>query len=153
MAQTDLRTAIYRYCNYQERCHQEVRNKLYELGATTQEVESLIAELIEQDLLNEERFARALARGKFRIKGYGRVRITQQLKQFRISEYCIRKAMTEIEPEEYAQRLERLSERKWEELRGERNPHKRRQKLYQYLIRKGYESDLVQQAIQEQLAK
>src|ERR1051325_10743813 len=113
----DLKTAIYRYCNYQERCHQEVKNRLYELGATTTEVNELLAELVETGLLNEERYARAFARGRFRLKHWGRIKIVQQLKLLRVSDYCIRQALTEIDPDDYYQTLLRLAGRKWEELR------------------------------------
>src|SRR5690606_5982087 len=115
----DKRSSIYHYCQYQERCHAEVRNKLYELGCRTPEVEELIAELIEKDLLNEERYARAIARGKFRMKQWGRQKILQQLKLNKISEYCIKKAMTEIDEDEYMQVLQKLAERKWQELKKE----------------------------------
>lgn len=149
MATTDARTAIYRYCNYQERSHQEVRDKLYELGCRTPEVEELIAELIEKRILNEERFARAIARGKFRMKQWGKQKIVQQLKQQRISEYCIKKALTEIDPDEYYKTLEKLAEKKWAELRTERSQPTRKAKTYRYLLQKGYESSLIQDVINE----
>lgn len=146
-------TAITRYCNYQERCHQEVRNKLYELGANTPEVERLIALLIEKNLLNEERYATSFARGKFSIKKWGRQKILQQLKLHRISDYCIKKAMKEIDPEEYQQVLKRLTERKWAELAGEKNLYIRKNKTWRYLVQKGYETDLVQDAISQAAAE
>jgi regulatory protein len=142
----DLRTAIYRYCNYQERCHQDVRNKLYELGAKTTEVEELIAELISADLLNEERFARNFARGKFRMKKWGRKKILQELKRHKISEYCIRKAMLEIDSEEYDQTSKRLVEKKWKELGGEKE-YIKRAKLFRYMLQKGYENDIISDQI------
>src|SRR5690606_11761691 len=115
----DIRTAIYRYCNYQERSHQEVKDKLYELGAYTSEVNALMAELIEADLLNEERFGRAFVRGRFRLKHWGRVKIIQHLKQPRISEYLQKKALKEIDPSEYFGTAARLATRKWESLQQE----------------------------------
>ena len=87
----DTREAIYHYCNYQPRCHKEVRNKLYELKATTPEVEEMIAELIQYKVLSEETYARAIARGKFRITHWGKTKIIQHLKLNKISDYCIRK--------------------------------------------------------------
>lgn len=149
MGTTDVRSAIYRYCNYQERSHAEVRNKLYELGCKTPEVERMIAELIEKDLLNEERYARAIARGKFRIKRWGRQKIIQQLKQNKISAYCIRKALTEIDPDEYNHTLVRLAQRKWEELRTEKNIQLRKTKVYRYLLQKGYEADMIGDTLNE----
>ena len=144
---TDLKTAIYRYCNYQERCQQEVRNKLYELKASTPEVENLIAELIEAGLLNEERFARAVARGKFRMMHWGKGKIVQLLKQHRISEYCIKKALTEIDYDEYLATLSRLAARKWEEFRSDKSLQQRKSKVYRYLAGKGYESALIAEAL------
>jgi regulatory protein len=124
-----------------------VRNKLYELGATTPEVEELIAELIENKILNEEAYARAIARGKFRMKQWGKKKIIQQLKLNKISDYCIRKGLTEIDPEEYERVMVRLTTRKWEELKKERSQIARRSKVYRYMLQKGYESDLVQDVI------
>ena len=143
----DLKTGIYRYCNYQERCHQEVKNKLYELGANTTEVNELLAELIEANLLNEERYARAFARGKFRMKRWGKVKITQELKKNRVSDYCIKKGLSEIDAEDYWKTLLYLAEKKWTELRGERLLPVKKNKLYRYLAQKGYESALIQEAI------
>lgn len=145
----DIKTAIYHYCNYQPRSHQEVRNKLYELGAYTAQVEELISELIQADLLNEERYATAIARGKFRLKKWGKNKILQQLRQQKISDYCIKRAMKEIEPEEYDKVLRGLTEKKWEELKGERSTYIRRGKVFRYMVQKGYETDLVQDALNE----
>src|SRR4051812_34478006 len=149
----DLKTAIYRYCNYQERCHREVRNKLYELGATTPEVNELLADLIEAGLLNEERYARSFARGRFRIKRWGKNKIIQHLKLQQVSDYCIKKAMTEIDPDEYYQTLLRLAERKWEELKREKQPYARQSKVYRYLAQKGYESSLITEVLNETIGK
>lgn len=149
----DLKTAIYRYCNYQERCHQEVKNKLYELGANTTEVNNLMADLIEANLLNEERYARAYARGKFRLKRWGRVKIVQELKRNRISEYCLKKAMTEIDSEEYYQTLVYLAGRKWSEWQKEKNLFIRKGKVFRYLVQKGFEADLVTDAMREVMSE
>lgn len=149
----DTRTSIYRYCNYQPRCHAEVRNKLYELGATTPEVEELIAELIEKNLLNEEMYARAVSRGKFRMKQWGRNKIIQQLKRNKISEYCIKKGLSEIDAEEYYKTLVKLTNKKWEMLKGERSLLARKMKVYRYMVQKGYESDLVQDVIKDIVSK
>jgi regulatory protein len=140
----DLRTMIYRYCNYQERCQKEVRNKLYENGADREEVDQFVAELIDEGLLNEERYACSFARGRFRIKNWGRKKIVYELKQDQISEYCIRKALAEIGEDEYRETLIRLASKKFEELKTERNVYTRKAKLQRYLLQKGYESDLIQ---------
>lgn len=145
----DLQTSIYRYCNYQDRCQQEIRDKLYSLGASTPETENLIAELIETNLLNEERFARSFARGKFRIKHWGRVKIVQHLKQHRISPYCIQKGLTEIDAEEYYRTLTRLVELKWHELSAERSIITRKGKTFRFLQQRGFESALIAEALSE----
>ena len=142
-----FRASIYRYCNYQPRCHAEVRSKLYELGATTTEVNDMIAELIEHELLNEEKYARAIARGKFRMKQWGRRKIVQQLKHKQVSDYCIKKALTEIDPEEYEITLKKLAGQKWSELKKERSMPAKKMKVQRYLLQKGYESDLVMDRI------
>ncbi len=144
-----LRESIYRYCNYQLRCHAEVRNKLYELGANTTEVNELLAELIEKGLLNEEQYARAIARGKFRMKQWGRKKIVQQLKLKQVSEYCIKKALTEIDAEEYEAVLQKLTRKKWDELKKERSMPAKKMKTMRYMLQKGYESDLVLDIIKE----
>lgn len=143
------RESIYRYCNYQPRSHQEARNKLYELGCKTPEVEELISELIEKGLLNEEQYARAIARGKFRMKQWGRIKIIQQLKLQKVSEYCIKKALTEIDADEYYETLKKLAEKKWAELRSERMQPIKKNKTFHYLAQKGYESSLITEAINE----
>lgn len=148
-----LEPAILHYCKYQERCHMEVRNKLYELGFTTATVEQQISELITNGVLNEERFARAFARGKFRMMQWGREKIKQQLKLKKVSDYCIKKGLQEIDNQEYARVLHKLLNKKCGELRSERSIPKKKSKLYRYLIQKGYERDLVMNAINECMHK
>ena len=145
----DLRTAIYKYCNYQERCHQEVKAKLYELEGSPAEIENLLAELIEQGLLNEERYARSYTRGRFRIKKWGRLKIIQHLKQKHISEYCIRRGLTEIDPDEYYKTLQQLASKKWQELMTEKNVYLKRSKTYRFLQQRGFESGLITEAVIE----
>jgi len=142
----DRRTAIYRFCNYQERSHQEVKDKLYALGSYPEEVDQLLVQLIQDNLLNEERFATSFARGHFRMKNWGRIKITQGLKQHRISEYLIRKALKEINPNDYFACALKLGERKWELLAGEKE-FIRKGKLYRYLLQKGYESQIITEVI------
>jgi regulatory protein len=141
--------AILHYCKYQERCHQEVRNKLYELGCTTSEVEQQLARLIGINALNEERFARAFAGGKFRMKQWGKEKIKQQLKLRKISEYCIKKAMAEIDPDDYEKTLNKLAYKKALEIKSDRSVLSRKSKLYRYLVQKGYERDLVMDLVKE----
>lgn len=139
---------LQKYCAYQDRCHQEVRTKLIELGVYGDSLESVIVDLIEENFLNEERFAKSFARGKFRIKHWGRTRIRRELKMRNISAYCLKKAMQEIEEEDYRQKITTLLEKKNRTLR-ESNDYYRKNKLARYLIQKGYESSLVWEQINQ----
>lgn len=139
---------LQRYCAFQERCHQEVRQKLYELSVYGDLLEEIIAELIADNFLNEERFARTYARGKFRTRSWGRVRIQQELKQRKVSDYCIRKGMEEIDEEEYLKTLQKVIAKKQAELTGEEQ-FTARQKTAQYAMRKGFESELIWAILRE----
>lgn len=143
--------AILHYCKYQERCHSEARNKLYELGFTSGEVERQIAELIEANVLNEERFAIAFAGGKFRMKQWGREKIRQELKIRKISDYCIKKALKEINGDEYDKISNKLIYKKLTELKSEKNHFIKKAKIYRYLVQKGYEKDIVLNLIKEHI--
>ena len=112
-------------------------------------VNELMASLIEMGLLNEERFARSFARGHFRMKQWGREKIKNQLRLKKISDYCIRKAMTEIDDQEYMKILVRLAERKLKDVRADRSVFSRKGKMYRYLVQKGYERDLVLDTIKQ----
>jgi len=107
------------YCAYQERCHYEVKQKLYSFGLHKKEVEETLSGLIEEDYLNEERFAIQFAGGHFRMKQWGRVKIRYELKQKQVSEYCIKKALKEIAETDYREALEKLAAKKWETLEDE----------------------------------
>lgn len=143
--------AILHYCKYQERCHSEVRTKLYELGFGKTDVEYQISELISAGVLNEERFARAFARGKWRLLKWGRVKITQQLKAKKVSDFCIKKGLSEIDGEEYEAILLKIAEKKAEELKKERNIRAKMAKMQRFLLQKGYERDLVKYALENAL--
>lgn len=143
----ETKAAILHYCKYQERCHMEVRNKLYELGCTSGEVERQLSGLIETGVLNEERYAKAFAGGKFRMKQWGKEKIKQQLKLRKISDYCIKKAMAEINAEEYEFTLNKLACKKVNETKGNRSILSRKSKLYRYLVQKGYERDMVMDVV------
>ena len=133
---------LRQYCAYQERSHSEVQQKLWDLGVCRAEHDAVISTLIEEDYLNEERFARAFAGGKFRMKEWGRKKILYELKQKRVSDYSIRLAMKEIPEDDYQQTLTRLAEKKWESLKGEQYLV-RQKKTQDYLLQKGYEYELV----------
>lgn len=145
----DVREAIYHYCNYQERCHSQVRDKLFSLGCPYKDVDGYIAELIEKDLLNEQRFTCSFVRTRFGQKHWGRKKIVFQLKQLNISDYCIRKGLAEIDDEEYLRTAAKLMEKKWNELRTEKNVYKRKQKVFQYLHQKGFETDVITEMLKE----
>jgi len=137
---------IASFCAYQERCQQEVRDKLYTYGLNGEEVENLLSYMIEEGFLNEERFAIAFVGGKFRIKKWGRNKILQELKVRQISPNCIKSGMKEINSEEYWETLKGLAEKKWASL-SEKDEFIRNQKVYRYLMSRGYESDLIQEAL------
>jgi regulatory protein len=128
-----------------------VKYKCLELGLRGEEVDEAIAELVSENFLNEERFARAFVGGKFRSKQWGRKKILAELKQRQVSAYCIKKGMEEIDEDDYEQALTILATKKYELLRGE-EPFKRKYKVVQYLMQKGYEPELAQPIV-EQIAK
>ena len=105
------------YCAYQERCHSEVKEKLYSLGVWKKDHDEIIATLIEENYLNEERFAIAFAGGKWRVKQWGRVKIKYDLKLKQVSDYCIKKAMKQIDEEEYLAVLSKLAKEKYAALK------------------------------------
>ncbi len=135
-------TKIGAFCSYQERTQQEVRDKLYAYGLNKDAVESIIVKLIQENFVNEERFAKMYAGGKFRIKHWGRRKIQEGLKNKQISDYCIRQAMKEISEEEYHKMLLLLIEKR-DVSEKEKNTYKRKHKIAQYVIGKGFEPELV----------
>jgi len=130
------------YSGYQERCHREVKEKLYNLGVNRKDHDEIIAALIEEGYLNEERFAIAFAGGKFRLKQWGRVKIKYELKQKQVSDYCIKKALKEIDEVEYQNVLNKLATEKYELLKEEQYMI-RKKKTMDYLIQKGYEHEQI----------
>lgn len=139
---------IKHYCAYQERCHREVKEKLYGMGLHRADVDEIMAMLISENFLNEERFAKAYAGGKFRMKQWGKRKIISALKQKQVSEYCIRKGLAEIDEEEYDAVIRRLAEKKYFSLKGEQ--YLRRQfKTKQHLLSKGFEPELVEEALKK----
>ncbi|MCE7057759.1 RecX family transcriptional regulator [Algoriphagus sp. AGSA1] len=135
------------YCAYQERCPWEIRRKLYEKGIKDESAEKLIAELISEEFVNEDRYARSFARGKFRLKKWGKNRIRLELKMREIPENLIRKGLSEIDPEEYYDTLLTQTEKKWESTH-EGDSYKKKFKVTQYLLSKGFEMDLVKEAVE-----
>ena len=130
------------YCAYQERCHQEVVQKLYDLKISTDSHDEIIVHLITHNFLNEERFAKAFARGKHSIKKWGRIRIVNELKFRKISDHNIKVALQEIDDEAYEIAFQNLAQHQWE-ICSEKNNLKKKKKVADYLFRKGYERELV----------
>lgn len=139
---------IYRYCAYQERSHQEVKNKLYEFGLTTDEVEELLTKMITEGFLNEERFAKAFAGGKFRVKKWGRLKIIRELEAQGLTKKCINRGLGEIELSDYRKTLKNLLIKKAEQTE-EDNLFKKRDKVAKYAIGKGYEPEMVWEMIKD----
>ncbi len=142
LSTADALVKMQRFCAYQERCHSEVRSKLLELGIYGDDLEEIIAALITDNFLNEERFARAFARGKFRIKQWGKNRIRIELSRRDISDYCIRKAMEEIEEPEYRAALQSLLEKKAASLKTD-DDFIVKNTVAQYAMQRGFEAELV----------
>jgi regulatory protein len=140
---------LKQYCAYQERSHWEVKEKLFGCGIYSGDADQIISQLIEEDYLNEERFAQAFARGKFRMKHWGRIKILYELKQKKVSEYCIKKGLREIDGKEYHTTFAKLADEKWRSLKGEKNIHIKKRKLADYLTQKGFERDLIFNHINE----
>lgn len=145
---TEAQLKLEYYCSYQERCHQEVVQKSYDLGMRSSEIDALVVHLLQHNFLNEERFARSFARGKHRIKLWGKIRIVNELKQRHISAPNIKCALTEIDEDEYQNTLDALAERHWQSIR-ETNGQKKKKKFCDYLLRKGWESNLVYEKLKE----
>lgn len=135
------------YCAYQERCHKEVKDKLYGCGLHRKEVEEALSQLIEENYLNEERFAIQFAGGRFRIKHWGRVKIKYELKQKQVSKYCIKKALATIDEDDYEKQLQKLFDEKLKTLRSEKNIFIKKRKLQDYLMQKGYETEMIREMI------
>lgn len=141
----DKKAALARaehYCAYQERSQQELRDKLYEWGLRTDEVEELISELIQTNFLNEERFTQAYVSGKFSIKHWGKVKIRQGLKLKRVPDKMISNALKAIDYDEYLKTILNLALKKLPAIK-ENDPYKRKYKLVSYLLGKGFENDLI----------
>jgi regulatory protein len=136
------------YCVYQDRCHQEVVQKLKTMTSSETVIDHIIVKLIADNFLNEERFARSFARGKHRIKHWGKTRIIRELKMRDISKYNIDNALKEIEPSEYLTSFHNLSERIWESI-TEKNLAKKKKKFCDYLLRKGFETSLIYEKLQD----
>lgn len=146
LSQTLAFEKLKHYCSYQDRCHQEVRYKLIALKIYGDDLEEVISELIQADYLNEERFAQSYARGKFRMKKWGRIKITIGLKQKRVSAYCIKKGLEEIEEEDYEATLKSVLQKS---LKNNQNLDQKaaKNKAIKYAYSRGYEYPIISRII------
>jgi len=140
---------LQKYCAYQDRCHNEVRTKILSYKVYGDDLEEIISDLIKENYLNEERFAQSFARGKFRIKRWGRNKIKQELARRRVSTYCIKKGMKEIDEDEYVKTITYLVEKKLSTVSG--HEAIRRKKVFEFCYRKGYEANYINSALSDLL--
>ncbi len=145
----DILVKAANFCAYQERTHAEVRERLGKWDVWGEEADEMIVYLIEENFLNEERFAKIFAGSKFRVKQWGRVKIRYELKARKLSEYCIKSGMQEIDDDDYIHTLRELLQKKKQELRGEKQIPVLKQKLARFAIGKGFEADLVWEIVGE----
>lgn len=149
---TEALEKLRTYCVYQERCHKEVKNKLYQLDMIPQAIEQIVGTLVAENYLNESRFAQQFAHGKFSIKHWGKIRITKELKARNISDYDIQKALKALETDVYLTKIEAISEKKWAQL-SQISMQAKKEKLYNYLVYRGWETALIYEQINRLSAK
>ena len=147
----EVKKKIYHYCSYQERCHQEVRQKLYSLGLASSEVDEMLSHLITDGFLNEERFARTFAGGKFRLKQWGKIKIGQALEAKGLNQNCIKAGLSEIDEDDYINTIEQLLQKKVARV-TEPNLFVKREQVANYLIQKGFEPEKVWAIIKDKVA-
>ena len=145
---TEIKQKLEYFCGYQERCHNDVVSKLFDFNLVEVERNEIIVHLIENDFLNETRFACSFARGKHRIKHWGKIRIVNELKFRKISAYNINQALKEISDDEYFATFETTALKIWDNIQ-ERDVQKKRKKFGDYLLRKGWESNLVYEKVKQ----
>ncbi len=144
----EVKQKLEYYCSYQERCHVEVRTKLLEFAIPENKKEEIIVHLIQENFLNEERFASVFSISKFHQKKWGKIRIKNELKARKISDYLIAKSLKDIPIEEYEATFQTLAEKHWDTI-IEKNRLKKRKKFCDYLLRKGWESDWVYEKVKQ----
>lgn len=145
---TEATRKVENFCVYQDRCHKEVVDKLQSMNMIPQAIDVIVVHLIEHNFLNETRFACSFARGKHRIKFWGKIRIVRELKMRGISEYNIKLGLKELNFDEYLHLFDTLSERHWNQI-SEKNKWIKRKKFCDFILRKGFESDLVYAKVRE----
>ena len=147
----EIQQKIAQYCVYQDRCHKEVEEKIKSYDLIPEAREMILLNLMKDNFLNEERFAKSFARGKFRIKHWGKNRIVNELKMKDISSYNIKTALKEIDDKEYINTIYKITENR-NNVISESNPYKRKKKLIDFLLRKGFETDLIFKTIEDVLS-
>jgi regulatory protein len=147
----EAKRALERYCAYQERCHKEVIEKLRGMGMIQLAIDEVVAHLIQHKFLDESRFARAYAGGKFRTKSWGRNRIARELKLRGLNDRLIKEGLAEIPEEEYEVVLDKLSRKRLKELAREKDKWRKRKKFVDYLLYRGWEPELVYEKVNELL--
>lgn len=145
---TEAKRKLESYCAYQDRCHKEVVDKLKGMRMIPEAIDQIVGHLIQHNFLNEERFAQSFARGKFNIKKWGKNRIVNELKQRQVSRFNIKIALKEIDEAIYLETLNILAQKRLSQI-TETNIQKKRKKLADYLLYRGWESHLVYQKIKE----
>lgn len=146
---SDVLPKIRTFCNYRDRCHKEVKDKLYQLGLWQKDVEQALTQMIEEGLLNEERYARSYARGHFNNKKWGRLKITAELKSRQVNDRLIRLALSEIDDQDYQKEIVNLITKKLRELKGSKLS--KRDKVSRYLLQKGYQYSEFNAALEQKL--
>lgn len=136
------------YCAYRERCHREVVEKLREMRMIPQAIDAIVVRLIDENFLNESRFASAFVNGKFNQKGWGKMRLRRELKQRDISDYLIRQALSGIADDVYQDRFEYLAQKRWHALKGEGEILRRKKKFVDYFMYRGWETDRIYQYLE-----
>jgi regulatory protein len=144
----EIKRKLENYCVYQDRCHKEVEQKMWEFHLIPEARELILLSLMKDNFLNEERFAKSYARGKFRIKSWGKQRIVRELKFRDISAYNVKTALKEIEETEYLKTIYRITENR-NAVITESNIYKRKKKLIDFLMRQGFENDLIFKVVGE----
>mgnify|MGYP001067335030 CR=1 FL=1 len=144
----EIKRKLENYCVYQDRCHKEIEQKMYDYQLIPEAKEMILLSLMKDNFLNEERFAQSFARGKFRIKSWGKQRIVRELKFRDISTYNIKTALKEIKEDEYIATIYRITENR-NAVISETNIYKRKQKLIGFLMRKGFENELIYKVVTE----
>jgi regulatory protein len=141
--------SIERYCAYQERCHKEIQDKLRSMGMIQLAIDQIIPHLIQHNFLNETRFAESFARGKFRIKSWGRTRIVRELKMKGLNERTIKAGLKEISDVDYEVTFDTLSRKRLQQLTSTKNIYKKRKKFCDYMLYRGWESGMVYEKARE----